>query len=393
MISEIHKILLLFLLLAGVQSAAAQEKLKFSVSEFSSDAFDTTAKDERYKRIDGSGSLYAIIKVTGDNPDENLTEYNFNFGNMNCIVENHDDQLWLYVQKNAKMVTISRSGYHPVRNYDLHTTIEAGHTYRMVLSSQGPVLYTQMVMFSVKPTGGGNAVVMIKGAAHDATEEMLGTTDASGAVAKNLPYGTYTYRVVSENYYTSEGRFTLNDQMQTHVEEVTLRPRFSLITLTVNSDADIYVNRELKGRRTWTGPLNAGNYQVECRQQNHTASRQNITVEENRPETFNLAAPTPITGTLSVLSTPLGASIKVDGKDFGTTPKLIPGLIIGQHTLTLSRQGYNDEQRTVDVKEGQTTEVSLTLSNVPVVKDEQTFSVGSVSWKNRRTLTPCAVFI
>ncbi|MBP5569892.1 MAG: hypothetical protein J6X46_02530, partial [Prevotella sp.] len=98
----------LLLLLVGAVSAFGQ--LKFHVASFGEDQFDLAARDERFKKIDGSGSLYAIIKVSGDD----LKEYNFNFGNMNHLVESHEDQLWGYVQKNAKHVTITRSGYNPL---------------------------------------------------------------------------------------------------------------------------------------------------------------------------------------------------------------------------------------------------------------------------------------
>ena len=113
--------LLLLFLITTISSVFAQQKLTFRVADFSYDAFDQTARDERFKRYDGSGFLYAIVKVSGDSPADKLGEYRFNFGNMNHIVEDHDGELWLYVQKNAKIVTITRNGYFPVNHYDLNT--------------------------------------------------------------------------------------------------------------------------------------------------------------------------------------------------------------------------------------------------------------------------------
>ena len=264
--------ILLLLIAMGMSDLPAQPKQKFWVESFEIDQFDMTAKNEAYKKIDGNGSLYAIIKVTSNAPDDDLKAYNFNFGNMNSKLEMHDGELWVYVQRNAKMVTISRSGFETVNKYDLKTTIEEGRTYTMRLSTQPKKVYTQMVLFKVNPAD-CNAVISVKAETPDAQEEMLGIVDASGMKARNLPFGSYTYKVMAENYYQSEGRFTLDDDAQNHEETVRLRARFSEITLTVNSDADIYVNNERKGRRTWKGPLNAGVYQVECRQMNHNASR------------------------------------------------------------------------------------------------------------------------
>lgn len=218
-------------------------------------------------------------------------------------------------------------------------------------------------------------MITIKGSATGDAETPIGITDSEGLLAKGLNQDTYTYKVLAEGYHPSEGRFTLNDQNQRHEETITLRPMYSVITLNVASDADIYVNGEQKGRRTWTGKLNAGTYQVECRQANHRPSVQSITVEEGTPQTFSLMAPTPITGSLSVLSQPLNATIYVDGKEQGVSPIILNDLLIGEHSISLKKAGYNDLTQTVTVKENETTEVNLTLNNIPVVMDEKTFTV------------------
>lgn len=357
----IHLVAVLLLLLLAAPTHA-QQKLKFSVASFEADPFDLTAK-EGNKR-DGNGELYAIIKVRSNNPDDDLKAFMFNFGYLNHKAESHDDELWVYVQRDAKTVTISRAGYTTINRYDLQTTIEAGKVYNMLLSVKAAPVRMQMVLFQTTPAD-SKAVIIIQGSQPNAPETMLGTVDASGQIAKNLEMGTYTYKVMSENYYPSDGIFTLSDPSQVHQENVTLRPQFSVITLNVPSEADIYVNGELKGRRTWQGRLNAGTYQVECRQTNHRPATQSISVEEGKPQTFTLQAPTPITGTLSVLSQPLGATITIDGKDYGTTPRNIMDLLIGSHQLKLSKTGYSDEKQTVTVKENDMTEVNVALKAAP----------------------------
>jgi formylglycine-generating enzyme required for sulfatase activity len=114
-------------------------------------------------------------------------------------------------------------------------------------------------------------------------------------------------------------------------------------------------------------------------------------VKEGEDQNIALTPPTPITGVLALSSTPLGAGIKIDGKDYGTTPRNITDLLIGQHTVTLSLSGYNDEQTTVEVKEQQTTDLSLTLkedsnkiatatAGASLPKESKTFTVKGVSF-------------
>jgi len=349
-------------MITGVSSLSAQDRLKFSVADFDADPFDLSAKNKQYERYDGNGERYAIIKVTSNNPDDDLSEYNFNFGNMKHIVEEHDGVLWLYVQRNAKLVTITRNGYAPINKYDLHTTIESGKNYVMSLTSEEKKVYTQMVQFNIKPID-TKAVVMVKSYKEGSQEELFGNADATGAVAKSLEYGTYTYKVLADNYHMAEGRFTLNNRTETLIENVELRPNFSDMTFNVDADAEIYINGERKGTRQWSGVLKAGNYQVECRQVNHKPTSQYVQVTENDNRTINLKAPEPILGTAAITSTPLGAEIMIDGKTYGQTPKSLD-LLIGKHAIEISKTGYQSERRYFEVMEERTVDVNIALGKM-----------------------------
>ena len=350
------------LLFLSVASASCQQLLRFSVAEFAHDPLDLTARSDQHKRMDDNGALYSIIKVKSNLPDDDLKAYSFDFGLMNSSVEYHPEteELWVYIQKNAKIVSISRDGYVSVSKYDLRTTIDAGATYNMLLSVAGPTLKVQMVLFRVKPST-AKAVVMVKGEQPGAIEEMLGIVDERGAVAKSLPFGSYSYRVAAENFYPSEGRFTLNSQTENHVEDVSLRSNFGNITLNVESDADIFVDGEKRGKRSWTGVLKAGSHQVECRQANHKSSVQTITVAENETRTITLTPPTSITGALSIISRPLGAKISIDGKEYGETPKNITGLLVGNHIVEVLDDSGNRCKRDFNIQENQTTTMDIEI--------------------------------
>lgn len=358
-------LLVLIFLFLCLPVAVSQEKLKFRIVDFGEDQFDFSAKDPKYEKRDGNGERMAIIKVTSNNPNDDLKAFNFNFGNMRHQVEERDGVLWVYVQRNAKMVTITRDGYAPIHRYDLHTTIESGKNYVMSLSSESKKVLMQMVRFNVQPAA-AKAVVMVKSTAQGSQEELFGNV-VSGSVAKSLEYGTYTYKVVADNYHLCEGKFTLNDKNQTMVEDVTLRPNFSQMTFVVDANADIYINGEKKGVRKWSGILKAGNYQVECRQANHKPTSQYVTVEENDNRTITLTAPVPILGTVAVTSMPLGATIKIDGKDYGVTPKNLD-IVTGLHNIELSMTGYEPSKDVIEVKETATTQVNLTLGRMTQVK-------------------------
>lgn len=440
----IHKIFLLNLLLFAVQLCTAQEKLDFNIVSFGIDQFSTAAQDKRYEKIDNDGHRYAIIKVKDVEGEGGLDGFTFNFGALNSIMESHGDELWVYVQRNAKTVTIKRPGYKTIEKYDLNTTIQSGKVYEMSITMNRVRkvvehnITKQVLQFIVTPSN-ENAIVKLRKAGSSSDYEIWGAVDETGSIDKIMDFGSYDYVVSAVNYETSSGRVTLSDSKNTFVEKVILKPNFGFLvvddaygiagaqifiddikvgtvpyrdankrwscgnhsititngdlyktynstfsinqgettrltpklesdfaqtTISVDADAEIFIDGKSKGRRTWTGPLKAGKYVVECKQDRHTSTSISITVKADKAETFEVPAPVAITGSLYVRSNPTNASIEIDGKDFGRTPKLIHDLLIGEHRIKLTMPNRKTEQYDVTIKEGETENIDATLTDI-----------------------------
>lgn len=352
-------ILLLPLFLMAAMAVFAQQKQKFNVVSFEEQPLDMTAREEGAKK-DGTGSLYAIIKVTSTNSKDDLRAYNFDFDYLKHVVEVKDGELWVYVQRNAKHVTITREGYRTVRNYDLRTTIQAGRVYRMQLSSESEGTKRQMVRFNVSPAN-AKAMIMFKNVTTGSEESVFGYVDDNGSVARSLDFGTYTYRVVSATHHTSEGRLVLNDRSKTHVENITLRPNYATVTFKTGEGIDIYINEEKKGTAEWTGVLKAGAHRVGSSKKGHSNVYIDVEVTAGNDTVIQLPAPKPIYGSLAVVSTPLDAKIIIDGKECGLTPMNIDEILIGNHTVEIVKQGYRTEVREVEIIEDEMTECNVQL--------------------------------
>jgi PEGA domain len=67
------------------------------------------------------------------------------------------------------------------------------------------------------------------------------------------------------------------------------------------------------------------------------------------------------TGSLSVTTTPAGATILVDGVMRGASPATIPGIPAGSHTLLLKLDGYQDMSMPVTITAGKTQEYSTAM--------------------------------
>jgi hypothetical protein len=88
-----------------------------------------------------------------------------------------------------------------------------------------------------------------------------------------------------------------------------------------------------------------------------------LLANENLPKPITTTpSPTqPNSGSVSVYSSPLGASVLIDGRYYGTTPANLTDIPSGNHIIRLSLSGYYDYEGTIYVIPGQTNHAYGTL--------------------------------
>jgi hypothetical protein len=68
----------------------------------------------------------------------------------------------------------------------------------------------------------------------------------------------------------------------------------------------------------------------------------------------------PLTGSLDITTSPAGARILLDTISLGLTPVSLPNMTVGNHTLTVVKEGYVTAEQRVTVVEG-TTQINISL--------------------------------
>ena len=356
------RLLIIVNMLIGVLVLEAQN---ISVSSFRLLETDLTANTAGTIEHDQNGEVAALIKVV-----TTQTGFTFDGGSLGIVkTVQKPAEIWVYVPRGLKKMTISHPQLGILCDYYLRVAIASAKTYEMVLLA-GEVQTivkqartSQYVVFQLTPP---NAFVELDG-------EVLATNE--GIATKLMKFGTYNYRVQAPNYLPEAGNVTVNDPKNKHVVNVSLKPNFSSVTLKVDGNAEIWVNGERKGTGSWTGNLGAGTYVFEAKKENHRdsyMSRDIIVTSE--PQTITMQAPTPILGEADINSTPAMADIYIDGKKMGQTPQMVSDLLVGQHQVRISKQGYSDYNSTLTVKEGET---SMLTAKLDKPKAEQTAAVSN----------------
>jgi hypothetical protein len=84
----------------------------------------------------------------------------------------------------------------------------------------------------------------------------------------------------------------------------------------------------------------------------------------------------PLLGTLQVSSTPSGAKLVLDNVNKGTTPVTVQNILAGSHTISLSKDGYDDYTADIVIAGGKITTVSVPLASIAAA-DNGTLFVNS----------------
>ena len=323
-----------------------------SVSSFKLLDTDLTANTAGTIEVDQNGETAALIKVV-----TTQTGFTFDGGALGIVkTKQTPGEIWVYIPRGSKKISIKHPQLGVLRDYYFPVAIEAARTYEMKLTTgevQTLIKKTrtsQYVIFQLTPS---NAIVELDG-------ELLETN--AGVASKLVKLGTYNYRVKAPNYFPEAGSVTIDDPDKKKVVNVSLKPNYVEVSISVDNNAEIWINNEKRGEGAWIGNLGAGSYEFEARKDGH---RSTILTREiivaNGPQTIQLQAPSPIYGEADINSNPAMADIYIDGERIGQTPQLISKLLIGEHTITIQKSGFESESKLVHIKEGELQNISFEL--------------------------------
>ncbi len=372
-----------------------------------------------YPKRDQNGELCAIIKVV-----TTQTGFSFDVGSLGVVAtEQKTGEVWVYVPRGVQRITISHQQLGVLRNYALPIPISSACVYEMVLATaevevvvREREIVTQWLAIGTTPAGANVFIeerlvgttpytgqlpegeytyrielpryhpeagkVTLKGkretlnlnlrprfgsiSVNSSPENGMliylndeNTGKTTPATLEGVSSGTHTVKLISQWYQPQAKTVTVNDSQTTTVS-FTMEPAFANITVKTNPPADILVNGAKKATGSFTDRLLTGIYSLKAELDKHYPVERQLIVEAGKPQNIALDLK-PKTGRLDITSTPFDALVKLNGKEYGTTPITVRDLLIGTYTLTLEKQGYGTITKTITIAEGQTTEVNETL--------------------------------
>lgn len=403
-----QRITFLLCLLCMALAATAQE---LTVTSFKRLPNDMDAR-VNYPIINHNGKKCALIKVVNSN-----SGFVFDTGTLSVEKwEQKVGEIWVYVQPGVRKITIKHPSLGILREYIFPETMEEATVYEMRLKNgtslendirqQTGFLIVEStpsdaevwideewlgntpfskkypigtkVQYSIKKQLYHNEVGMAT-VTETQTKLNVSLKPAFGSLqVKSTPTGAVVYidddtqpagttpltlsQVTSGNhrlrlqmpmYEPVNKEIAVTDGQLASVD-IALSARFATLTINTLPGAQIEVDGKVLGTGTAVVKQSEGICDLKATLSGHRDATRQITVQAGKDQTIVLN-PTPIYGTLSVESTPMGATIFIDGNAHGTTPNIINQLLVGQHSVLLKKQGCSDYSQTVTITEMQET--------------------------------------
>ena len=207
-----------------------------SVSNFRLLESDLTANTTGTMEVDQNGETAALIKVV-----TTQTGFTFDGGALGIVkTVQKPSEVWVYVPRGLKKITISHPQLGMLRDYYLNIPIEAARTYEMVL-------VTGSVQTVVSQDAGGQYLIM-ELTPKDAQVwiDDVETTTSSGLISKFLLYGEHSYRISSPLYESEAGKIVMGNNKKEM--KISLKPAYNCLNIstTPENNANIYVDNGIE---------------------------------------------------------------------------------------------------------------------------------------------------
>jgi formylglycine-generating enzyme required for sulfatase activity len=202
-------------------------------------------------------------------------------------------------------------------------------------------------------------------------------TDLTPMTTGPLASGEHSVQVLKEMFTPYTQKVMVSDG-STNTLNVELKPSFAEVSLNTISQANLFANGNQVGTGSWKGRLNPGVYSLEAKLDKHHPAKQDVELKAGDVIEIELE-PQAMLGNLDIMTTPAGAQIVLEGKQYGTSPQTIKNLLIGDYSISLTKDGYTTINKKVSVSEGQSILINEKLTEKAVTTTETKTTTGRTS--------------
>ncbi len=218
------------------------------------------------------------------------------------------------------------------------------------------------VLFTSKPSG---ASVSLNG-------RFLGETPF---VLKDVAPGSYTTILKLPKYSPQSVQWSVTSPRPLSINTVLISNEGQLRVTSEPDRAQVKLNDSPVGDTPYHARLEQGKYKVTVVKAGYSIFEQTVLVNRDR-EAVVSAKMEPLPGNLNLTTVPSGASVSINGKDYGSTPLKVSALPRGRYKVEFRKAGFDPVSIEIDLAGGQTVERNLVLNSSTGQLDFVTYPPG-----------------
>lgn len=203
------------------------------------------------------------------------------------------------------------------------------------------------VMIESKPAG---AIVEIDGKQIGQTPQIL----------HDQTIGKHSARLSKPGYITQEISWIVEDARPQLVAG-TLVSNMGTLQISSNpAGANIFIDGKPRGKTPYSENLEQGEHKIKLEMKGYNSHEQTVVVPRDAKKQVSMDLQM-LPGGLKITTTPAGASVFVNGRQYQNSPLEIKDLTPGKYNVKMKKDGFDQVERDVTVVAGEVSEVSVTM--------------------------------
>ncbi|WP_340818092.1 PEGA domain-containing protein [Methanolobus sp. WCC4] len=184
----------------------------------------------------------------------------------------------------------------------------------------------------------------------------------------NVLQGKHTLLLKKEGYNDLSTTITVTPDSQSSISKTLSQKTGSVSISTTPSGTKVYIDDKYAGSSPLTvNGLLPGSHSISITMNDYRDVSDTFYINAGASTTYKKSL-VKKNGNIDIDSTPAGASVYLGSSYKGVTPLYLEGISPGTYTINLVKDGYNDLQRTVTVKDGSTASVSASMEKLSVAE-------------------------
>lgn len=155
-----------------------------------------------------------------------------------------------------------------------------------------------------------------------------------------LPIGIHNVSIRKEHCIPFDAKIKISKNEIFSLSAL-LTAQYKTCELYVDNDAAIYIDSTYVGTGKWIGDLPYGNHLIVCALEGYNSTSKEIAVSPESERIYMLPTPTPVLGSISIISSTENAAVKIDGEYVGMTPlHLVKSVPVGKRLIEVSKPNH-----------------------------------------------------